>query len=75
MLPHPQPGLRRCGEVIQERAAEFGMAEVTHTEAVDLINERLYQRRVRLASGSAADEDLDASVADPGSTAVTPPAA
>ncbi|MFM9681666.1 hypothetical protein [Streptomyces brasiliscabiei] len=63
------------GEVIQERAAEFGMAEVTHTEAVDLINERLYQRRVRLASGSAADEDLEASVADPGSTAVTPPAA
>ncbi|MDQ0904155.1 hypothetical protein QFZ22_000140 [Streptomyces canus] len=62
------------GEVIQERAAEFGMVEVTHTEAVDLINERLYQRRVRLASGSAADEDLDASVADPGSTAVTSPA-
>lgn len=69
------------GEVIQRRAAAQDIVDVSYDEAVDLINERLYQRRARLASGSAADEDREASVhpqpteADPGSTSVAPPAA
>jgi hypothetical protein len=50
------------GEVIERRAAAQDIVDVSYDEAVDLINERLYQRRARLASGSAADEDLEASV-------------
>ncbi|WP_331736876.1 hypothetical protein OG426_55560 (plasmid) [Streptomyces canus] len=69
------------GEVIQMRAAAQDIVDVSYDEAVDLINEHLYQRRVRLASGATVDEDVEAGVdarptaADLGSTAVTEPAA
>ncbi|MFM9812795.1 hypothetical protein ACKI16_30305 [Streptomyces scabiei] len=69
------------GEVIQRRAAAHDIVDVSYKEAVDVINERLYQRRVRLASGSTADEEgLEASAdAQPTETdlapAVTEPAA
>jgi hypothetical protein len=52
------------GEVIQQRAAARDIVDVTHNEAVGLINERLYQRRIRLASGSAAHEDDQEESAD-----------
>lgn len=66
------------GEVIQRRAAAHDIVDVSYKEAVDFINERLYQRRVRLASGSAADEasvDAQPTETDAGPTAVTEPAA
>ncbi|MCX4598314.1 hypothetical protein OG819_55240 [Streptomyces sp. NBC_01549] len=43
-------------DVIQRRAAAQGIVDVTHTEAVDVINERLNQRRLRLASDPTAPE-------------------
>jgi hypothetical protein len=52
------------GEVIQQRAAARDIVDVTHTEAVGLINERLYQRRIRLASASVAHEDDQEESAD-----------
>lgn len=47
------------GEVIQQRAAIAGIADVTHTEAVALINERLYHRRTRITSGGCEDQKAD----------------
>ncbi|WP_331744624.1 hypothetical protein OG762_50440 (plasmid) [Streptomyces sp. NBC_01136] len=48
-------------DVIQRRAAAQGIVDVTHTEAVDVINERLYQRRLRLAPDPVAHEDQETS--------------
>lgn len=48
-------------DVIQRRAAAQGIVDVTHTEGVDVINERLHQRRLRLTPDTAADEDQETS--------------
>ncbi|MGW2050801.1 hypothetical protein ACWCPF_37355 [Streptomyces sp. NPDC001858] len=69
------------GEAIQRQAAAHDIVDVSYKEAVDLIDERLHQLRVRLEPGSAADQDLEAGVdaqqteTDSASTAVTEPAA
>jgi hypothetical protein len=47
------------GEVIQRRAAAHDIVDVTHNEAVDLINERLYHRRTRIACTNVPDGDRD----------------
>ncbi|MFJ9380368.1 hypothetical protein [Streptomyces sp. NPDC101455] len=44
------------GEAIQKRAADCGIPDVTHTEAVNLINECLYQRRTRLTAGTPGED-------------------
>ncbi|MFJ9634848.1 hypothetical protein ACIRU8_44880 [Streptomyces sp. NPDC101175] len=46
------------GEDIQLRAAHAGISDVTHTEAVDLINERLSLSRTRVTSGGQ-DQEAD----------------
>ncbi|MER6961797.1 hypothetical protein [Streptomyces sp. NPDC000618] len=48
-------------DVIQRRAAAQGIVDVTHTEAVDVIDERLHQRSLRLAPDPAAHEDQETS--------------
>ena len=44
------------GEVIQQRSIACGIPDVSHTEAVDFINESLYQRRTRLTSNTACED-------------------
>ncbi|WP_331732436.1 hypothetical protein [Streptomyces sp. NBC_00989] len=45
-------------DAIRRRAAAQGIVDVTHTEAVDVINERLHQRRLRLAPDPDGHDEL-----------------
>ncbi|MFF3420288.1 hypothetical protein ACFYW9_37350 [Streptomyces sp. NPDC002698] len=52
-------------DVIQRRAADQGIVDVTHREAVEVINERLYQRRLRLTPDRTAEQQETSGDASP----------
>jgi hypothetical protein len=67
------------GQVIQQRAEAAGISGVTDTEAVDLINDRLFHRRTVFSSGAGghqeklSDAERLETESGPDGTAVTQP--